>query len=89
MASVGLWVWLALPFVGAAAVLTLAMGRLLVGSLLAGIVAVALVGAVWMVKAAPLRADGGMTVALVVGVLILALAVRGSFGLVSARTPDP
>ncbi len=89
MASVGLWVWLAVPFVAAAAVVALTLGRRLLGTALGAVVAVALIAAVRTVKAAPLRADEGMTVALVVGVLTLAFTLGGCFGVVRDRTSDP
>ncbi|MCP5029319.1 MAG: hypothetical protein GY929_23850 [Actinomycetia bacterium] len=94
-AQVGVVIWLALPFVAGAAVVALASGRRRVGAALAGGVGCGLLAGVWMVKVGPLPADGGMTVALVVGVLIVAMAAAGSFRFASRslppgpQTPEP
>ncbi|MCP4085280.1 MAG: hypothetical protein GY745_09570 [Actinomycetia bacterium] len=89
MASVGLGVWLAMPFVAAAAVVALTLGHRLLGTALGAVVAVTLVAGVWAVKAAPLRADGGMTVALIVGVLTMAFTLGGYFYATRDSTSDP
>lgn len=86
-AQLGVVLWLALPFVAGAAVMSLALGRHRVGSGLGAAVGCGLLSGVWVVKAGPLRADGGMTVALVLGVLILAMAAAGSIRFASGSSP--
>ncbi len=94
-AQLGVVVWLALPFVAGAAVVALSLGHHRAGSVLAATVGFGLLGGVWVVKVGPLPADGGMTVALVVGVLILAMAAAGSVRFPSgplprgSQTPEP